>query len=327
MAEPIVSVWMVAYNQEKYVGQALDSILTQKVNFPYEIIIGEDCSTDATRSIIEKYAADYPDIVKPVLHKQNVGAIRNAYEFCYPRLKGKYIACLEGDDFWTDPLKLQKQVDFLEHNPDYGLIHGDVNHLYEESGRLVQAHNKLHGITIPQGDIFAYLLGPAHMIKTMTVCFRREIADRYFDYRVAMEKKWRLTDLPLWLDILRHSKAHYMDEVLATYRLQEESASRSQSLDKNFGFYQSLFHVLDYYCAKYSCDAEKRSIINEYKFKSMLRFSLAYKDRDILKDQVKGIRKEGGHLKLRSAMIYALLNNGIGFSIASGLYHTLRKAK
>ena len=118
---PLVSVWMIAYNHEGFIKQALESVINQKTTFPFEVIIGEDCSTDGTRKIIQKFEEQYPQLIKPIYHEKNVGAIRNAYEFCYPRLKGKYIACLEADDYWTDPLKLQKQVDFLENNSEYSI--------------------------------------------------------------------------------------------------------------------------------------------------------------------------------------------------------------
>jgi glycosyltransferase involved in cell wall biosynthesis len=116
---PLVSVWMVTYNHEKFIRQAIESVLMQVTDFQIEIIIGEDCSTDGTRKIIEELELQYPDIIKPIYHEKNVGAQRNAYEFCLPELKGKYIACLEGDDYWTDPYKLQKQIDFLEADLSY----------------------------------------------------------------------------------------------------------------------------------------------------------------------------------------------------------------
>lgn len=111
---PLLSVWMVTYNHEKFIRQSLESVLRQKTSFAFEIIIGEDCSTDNTREIIREFEAAYPEIVKPIYHTGNVGAYRNAYEFCYPRLKGKYIACLEADDYWLDENKLQEQVNLLE---------------------------------------------------------------------------------------------------------------------------------------------------------------------------------------------------------------------
>lgn len=131
MQQPLVSVWMITYNHEKYIRQGLENVIAQKTNFPFEIIIGEDCSTDGTRAIVKEFESRYADIVKPIYHDTNVGAMRNAYEYCYPRLSGKYVACLEGDDYWTDENKLQKQVDLMEANPDYAICFHQVYELFD----------------------------------------------------------------------------------------------------------------------------------------------------------------------------------------------------
>src|SRR5271157_2282730 len=112
----LVSVFMITYNHEKFVGQAIESIVTQKVNFDFELIIGEDCSTDNTLDICNKYAKQYPDIIKLFPSEKNYGMMGNTVRVLYA-CTGKYIAMCEGDDYWCDPYKLQKQIDFLEANP------------------------------------------------------------------------------------------------------------------------------------------------------------------------------------------------------------------
>lgn len=113
--KPLVSVCMITYNHEQYIKQAIEGVLIQKSNFNYELIIGEDRSTDNTRNLIQEYKKDYPAIIKPILRKKNIGMIANLID-TINNCKGKYIATCEGDDYWTDPFKLQKQVDFLEAN-------------------------------------------------------------------------------------------------------------------------------------------------------------------------------------------------------------------
>lgn len=120
MKEPIVSVKILTYNHSQYINQCIESVLMQKTNFQFEIVIGEDCSKDGTREICQKYTELYPNIVKLIISDSNVGISENSkrtYEAC----KGKYIAFCEGDDYWIDPYKLQKQVSFLENNIDYSL--------------------------------------------------------------------------------------------------------------------------------------------------------------------------------------------------------------
>ncbi|NVO02107.1 MAG: glycosyltransferase [Bacteroidetes bacterium] len=119
----LLSVCCIAYNQEKFIAQVIESFLFQKTTFSYEIIIHDDASTDNTAKIINEYALKYPDIIFPIFQKENQFSknINPAYEFVIPKCKGKYIAVCEGDDYWTDPYKLQKQVDFLEVNQEYSM--------------------------------------------------------------------------------------------------------------------------------------------------------------------------------------------------------------
>ena len=112
---PMVSVSLICYNQKDYISKAIDSVLMQKTTFPYEIVLADDCSTDGTADICAEYAQKYPDIIKYLPRKKNVGCVRNYLEN-YKRCTGKYVSYLEGDDFFIDPYKLQKQFDFLENN-------------------------------------------------------------------------------------------------------------------------------------------------------------------------------------------------------------------
>ena len=118
--EPVVSVCVITYNHEKYIRQCLDGILMQEVTFPYEILIHDDASPDNTAEIIREYEAKYPEIIKPIyqtVNQYSQGIDVGKYNF--ERAVGKYIALCEGDDYWTDPKKLQMQVDFLEKHPEY----------------------------------------------------------------------------------------------------------------------------------------------------------------------------------------------------------------
>lgn len=135
---PLVSVWVITYNHEKYIRQCLDGIFMQKVDFPYEILTHDDASPDGTADIIREYEAKYPGIIRPIYQTENqyskVG-FSAISRFNSERTRGKYIALCEGDDYWTDPGKLQMQVDFLEAHPEYvGTAHNVrcINELGEQ---------------------------------------------------------------------------------------------------------------------------------------------------------------------------------------------------
>lgn len=132
---PFVAVYIITYNHGLYIGQAIDSVLMQQAGFSYKIFIGEDCSTDHTRLVCKEYARKYPNKIELVLHEQNIGAKANAqsiYKKCFES-GAKYVAMLEGDDYWIDSYKLQRQVDFLEAHDEYSLIGSNAHELVDKN--------------------------------------------------------------------------------------------------------------------------------------------------------------------------------------------------
>lgn len=137
MNAPLVSISCITYNHDPYIRQCLEGILMQECDFEYEILIHDDASTDGTSDIIREYQGKYPEIIKPIIQTQNQWSqgIRGMMpRFNFPRAKGKYIALCEGDDYWTDPFKLQKQVDFLEANPEFSFCFHDTYQLNQKTG-------------------------------------------------------------------------------------------------------------------------------------------------------------------------------------------------
>ncbi len=128
---------MVTYNHEQFVAKAIESVVMQEADFPFEVIIGEDYSTDGTRAIVVEYAQRFPNIVHPLLHNNNLGlqGARN-FQSVMAKCRGNYVAILEGDDYWTDPHKLQKQVDFLDSHPEYTICSHNVDVLEQATGNF-----------------------------------------------------------------------------------------------------------------------------------------------------------------------------------------------
>lgn len=261
MSHPLVSVNIVTYNHVQYIRECIDSILMQETSFPYEILIGEDNSTDGTREIVLEYHKKYPETVKIITSDNNVGALENARRSILA-CKSKYFASCEGDDFWTDPLKLQKQVEFLENNPDYGLVHTDITLLYEDTKREIQG---LNNNKIPSGDIFDYLMKPSHAIKTMTVCVRNEILQSYMQFLNGDKFIRYHLDLTLWLYAAQRTKIKYLDEITATYRLSGESYSRSKKPDNRYQFHQRIFSIRFLFLRKFKPLLSEDTIFELYK--------------------------------------------------------------
>src|SRR5690554_2607359 len=130
----MVSVVMPTYNHEKYIRQAIEGVLMQETDFLFELIIIEDCSVDDTKKIALEYAEKHPEIINVLGAEKNLGITDNYFR-AMGAITGKYIAICEGDDYWTDPLKLQKQVNFMETNPDCSLCFHPISHVFVNSGQ------------------------------------------------------------------------------------------------------------------------------------------------------------------------------------------------
>lgn len=224
--EIIVTVAMSAYNHEKYVGQAIESVLMQRVNFKYEILITDDASTDRTASIIKEYAKKYPDIIRAVCRKKNLGAMENS-NYRRKHALGKYLANLECDDYWTDENKLQKQINFLEKHPDYSAC-------FTASGVI---RDNTNVIQMAKRDIFSmddYLVTgkKAINIPTATLVYRNIFRDnpKLLDY---YKTNKIIGDRITHVLLLRYGKMKYLPINSAVYRhIKKKSSSFSSMSDK-----------------------------------------------------------------------------------------------
>lgn len=259
---PLVSVEMITYNHEPYIAQAIEGVLMQKANFPIELIIGEDCSTDRTREIVLDYQKKYPDIIRVITSGHNIGMIKNGFRTT-KACCGKYIAFCEGDDYWTDSLKLQKQVDFLEANPDYGLVHCAADILIQKENRLIKWDKNNPG-KIPQGYIFEDLL-IFNFIQTLTVCVRRDLVLDYIAKIKPQEKNWMMGDRPMLLEISRHTKIGFIPESVGTRRVLENSAQHSPNIEYRMNFIKSSYGVRFFFIEKYGCSATTmKKVLDDY---------------------------------------------------------------
>lgn len=254
MQEPLVSVHMITYNHAPYIAQAIEGVLMQKTSFPFELVIGEDCSTDGTRQIVFEYAKRYPDIIRVITSDKNVGMKKNSNrvsEAC----RGKYIAWCEGDDYWHRDDKLQMQVDYLEAHPECGLVHGEIDLLNLFDGKITKRYHESQGavnIKMPDDLFYEIFLGH-YLIRTCTVCLRKDMFIDIIknDPEVFQTGRFLMGDTPLWLEMSRLCKFHYIDETLAVYRKHEGGVSGLKDRTKYVRFELSVLDMLMYYLKKY----------------------------------------------------------------------------
>ncbi|MEE1148764.1 MAG: glycosyltransferase [Alistipes sp.] len=245
MSEQVmVSVIMTTYNHERYIAHAIESVLRQQTDFRIEIVIGEDCSTDRTRAIAEDYAQQYPEAIRIVTSEENVGWRKN-YRRTIAAARGKYIALLDGDDYFTHRKKLQMQVDILEAHPEVGMCYG-------RSERVDEAGNTA---IYPEGEClttFEAMLrrNPAENCTTMA---RRELVEQYYkEIRPEEHPEWRTDDLPMWLWFAARSRYVGIDCPMAVHRVLRESVSHNPDYRKKIEFVDSLYDISLFYDNRYN---------------------------------------------------------------------------
>lgn len=276
-----LSICVVTYNHKYYIAQALDSFLMQKTNFKFQVIVGDDCSTDGTTDILKEYAKKYPDIIKPIFREKNIGATKNALDV-YSNAKTPYVAICEGDDYWIDEYKLQKQVDFLEAHPDYLICFHPVKVVYEgfdfEKADEIYPTQKV----IESGTTFELLL-KTNFIQTTSVVYR-------WMFNQTNTRQYFLDIIPGdWFISLLHAKEgkiKMLPEIMAVYRRHPQGiwSDSIKSFDKlilSWGlhlvnFYYSVYKNITNSSQVYLQDMflpNLKSIINTYyrnkKFKEL----------------------------------------------------------
>lgn len=217
--QPLVAVFMVTYNHENFIKEAIDSVLMQVTDFHFKIFIGEDCSIDDTRNICLAYKHRYPDKIELILQPKNVGVQNNTIDVfnCCSQSGARYIAMLEGDDYWIDPSKLQKQVDFLNAHPHLIACHHWHKYSVFKDGVFteIKAPKKGQGyLADPIGSvkqIFANQL----RLKSRTIMFRNVISDKFFP---VWFQQVAFGDVPLTMLLGQYGDFGFIDEEMAVYR-------------------------------------------------------------------------------------------------------------
>lgn len=224
----VVSIICNAYNHELYIRQCLEGFVMQKTNFAFEVLIHDDASTDKTADIIREYEAKYPEIIKPIYQTENQYSKKTGImkTFQYPRVKGKYIALCEGDDYWIDPLKLQKQVDFLEANPEYSMCFHRSNILNE-----LEMNPVINPKVIEDKDYSANELFENWIVPTASIVYRSSIytpMDKYIN-----PERMLNGDIILVLNCASRGKIRGFSDVMSVYRMHSGGVTYDTRISKN----------------------------------------------------------------------------------------------
>lgn len=244
----MLDIIMPTYNHEKYISQAIESVLMQECSFEYRLIIGEDCSTDRTLEICQRFADANPDRILLIKQASNSGMANN-YKALFKASTAKYIAILEGDDYWTDKHKLQKQVQILESDPEAGLVHANYYSLYE-SGQQKKGHlwDKIESLN---GNV----IGPTQTIRIninpLTTCFRADLARDHVDFDFLIENQLLTVDIFLWAEVCRRASVVYMDEIVGVYRIHAAAITGNREISAIERFSNTSLLMAEYLMDKY----------------------------------------------------------------------------
>lgn len=295
---PLVSVCVATYNQQHYIGQCLDGILMQQTDFPFEIIVGEDESPDNTREICKMYAEKYQDKIRLFLrdrkesHFVKPDGTTSRYNGLWNRMscRGKYIAFCEGDDYWTDPTKLQQQVDIMEKNPEVGLVHTDFEMSVGKVG-----HSKW-----PAEPICATekLLKAECHIGSLTMMYRRDVFEKI--PKLYYQQNFKMGDLPMQIEMSRECKFQYINKITAVYRVLENSASHNSDIQKEIDFYKSARECRMFYAKQYSFELNED---NKQMYLYIMKSVYGRKDKALARKYFKEA-KESKALSLKTRLFY-----------------------
>lgn len=268
----MVYISCTTYNHANYIEEALKGFYIQKTNFPFAAIVIDDASTDNEQEVLLRFVNEELDLTSiekeetddyikiAGLHKNNqnctfVILLLKYNHFRTKKAKSpyfedfykgiKYSAICEGDDYWTDPLKLQKQVDYLEAHPECGLVYTNSKILNQKEGKFTETG-------LPQQANFETLLCNSP-IMTLTTCFRADINNKY-SYDIPRDKNWQMGDLPLWLYIASQCEIKYLPDVTSVYRILNNSASHFNSIEKSVSFCMSSYKIRCFFAKKYNCE-------------------------------------------------------------------------
>ncbi|HNZ98453.1 glycosyltransferase [Ruminococcus sp.] len=303
---PVVSIRCTVYNHTDYVEKTLDGFLMQITDFPFEIVVHDDASTDGSADIIRKYVEKYPSLFKPILQTENQHSKGRGRvgEIVMPYLTGKYTAFCEGDDYWTDEHKLQKQVDYMESHPECGLCSTDFDIYHQDEGNTEKSVLKNRSDKYRSDyDLEKWIIKPGYT-GPMTWLFRREVFAKCFEEATKMKSP---DGTFVWFAYaLANSNVYCLKEdTTAVYRILAESAAHTNNIEKSYSRVKALYKTRLELAKKYGLSEDAVKAINDSFYKR------AYKQMAIVNDKEELAKAKAYNNSLSKKVFFLLTKIGL----------------
>lgn len=291
------TVFIFCYNQEAYVGDAIESVLCQIVNFHFKIVIVDDCSTDATALVCRKYQKAYSDKIRFIQNKSNKGLIKSYHEAIRDYANTPYVAQCAGDDYWINHLKLQTQVDILESEDSIGLVHTQIKKRFVTNG--VEKTSKINRSKTSFAELLQF-----NCISAPTVCFRLNLWRDYFNEVEPLSRHWIAEDTPMWLYFSLRSRFHFLQEPMVMYRVIPGSVSNTLTSRKYLKFILSRRHIKEYFIFQYGMSQDTLGLVSNEFFMDAEFHILKLREWGLLLEGANFFRKNKHHTKFLYLRIF-----------------------
>lgn len=311
--ENMISVIVCTYNQEGTIGRTLDSILMQQCHVPYEIVIGEDCSTDRTREVCRQYAEQHPDTIRLLCNEQNKGLIDNYFD-CVLAAKGQYIADCAGDDFWVDPLKLEKEVSILETHDDVTLVHSDWAYYNETTGLVRRSPAKPFTESVTQGKTMLEAIitqTRTPVVHLCTAVYRTAIVIKALkeDPSLLRNDDFGCEDVPITFLMAHQGDIAYLPDVTLHYSQGHDSISCSANDTKQFRFAKRVTYLSYCLAERYQIRSAKTQHYFQLRLFELGMHAFRAHDKSLLQETLRC--KEQWHItdSMKTDMLFAVMRH------------------
>lgn len=283
-----LSVHLITYNNEKYIEDTLQSILKQKVDFNYEIVVGDDCSTDDTLKIVNTYQSMFPHLFKVEKNKQKLGILGN-FKATLERCQGEFIFDIAGDDLLKKENSLQKMVDVLKSDASLGFVDSGVDFLYEKN-KIIKPFKNKEVIQANREEYKKHLfLGK---LTPIGICFRKKHLNEFVDFDTYLNMNLTIEDYPILVDLAMNTSFTTINESLHIYRVHDYSYSHKKSFESHFFLKNQMKNLFDFFNKKYNYDSSINEKFNNDYYKELLFLAGYFEKKEIGVESFKKLKSK-----------------------------------